>query len=108
MRTMAAKLPEMPSLRKIAATIPEVFNPVPEWGSREAEEEDIYGPRIPRFVYERIEYEDQTLMAGVPTEEVLASIARGWAWPEIVPITQAYQARKHAPWLLESEPLRIE
>ena len=47
-------------------------------------------------------------MAGVPTEEVLASIARGWAWPEIVPITQAYQARKHAPWLLESEPLRIE
>ena len=50
MRTMAAKLPEMPSPRKIAATIPEVFNPAPERGSREAEEEDISGPRNPRFV----------------------------------------------------------
>ena len=77
---------------------------VEKWHTRAAEEEDERGPLRP-VKAERIAYEDMTLMGGVPTEEVLASLERGWSWLEVAPIVKAYSARKHAPWLLESEPL---
>ena len=78
----------------------------PAWHTRAGDVVDAYGPATP-VATERIALEDMTLMGGVPSEEVLASIERKWA-PDVLvaQVAEAYACRKHALWLLESEPLK--
>jgi hypothetical protein len=58
---------------------------------------------------ERIALEDMTLTAGIPTEEITEALAQGWAINAVVAeACYAYEVRKHAPHLLESDPLPYE
>lgn len=73
--------------------------------TRAAEVEDIYGPENPQ-AFERVALEDATLLGGIPTEEVLASVAQGWAINQTVAeACRAYECRKHSPDLLACDEL---
>ena len=108
MKMTPARTPSAVGRRMATATIPQERRETEApWYTREAEEQDIRGGI--RRDYERIAPEDSTLLAGVPAEEVLASVAQGWAVDRLVAdACYAYQARKHAPHLLESDDLPQE
>lgn len=72
--------------------------------TREAEEQDIRGRR--GRIVERIAAEDMALIAGVPSEEAIASLRRGWAPDYVVAeAARAYRYKLVAPWLMESEEI---
>lgn len=90
--------------------LPALDSVVMEAGSREdMDAHQFEQARGSRRQTERIAIEDMTLVAGIPTEEVMLSLDQGWAVSEsVAEACRAYEVRKHAPSLMASDDLPHE
>jgi len=76
---------------------------LPEWGTREAEDMDIYGAARPQG-RERISTEDATLIGGFLAEEVREALRTGYGRPEVAEACRAIGQS----WAMEAPSLPIE